>query len=164
MIFSKVFPTILRNAVKLVCLGLAIVAFISLPATQTSAQRADARKYFNLPNRPVAAPFSDAVLAADTLYVSGHIGVDADGKVPADIDKEIALLFSSFGDAMKAANMKMDDLVSVTIYCTDLSLFQHFNLAYRAQFGKDVPARAFIGAGSLLLGGHFEMQGIAVRR
>jgi 2-iminobutanoate/2-iminopropanoate deaminase len=156
--------TFFRNAVKLVCVGLAVGAFISLPAQQTQAQRAAARKYFNLPGRPVNAPFSDAVLAADTLYVAGHIGVNADGKVPADIDQEIKMLFSSFGDAVRAGGAKMDDLSYVTVYCTDLSLYQKFNDAYRAEFSKEFPARAFIGAGSLLLGGHFEMQGIAVRR
>ena len=38
-----------------------------------------------------------------------------------------------------------------------------FNTAYRTQFGKDLPARAFIGVASLLRSGHFEMEGIAVK-
>jgi len=62
------------------------------------------------------------------------------------------------------AGMTMDDLVSVQVFCTDLSLFETWNRVYRPYFGKDVPARAFIGTGSLLRGGRFEVQGIAVRR
>jgi enamine deaminase RidA (YjgF/YER057c/UK114 family) len=59
----------------------------------------------------------------------------------------------------------MDDLVYVQIACTDLSLYDKFNAAYRSYFTtKDLPAREFIGAGSLLRGGHFELQAIAVRR
>lgn len=57
----------------------------------------------------------------------------------------------------------MDDLVYVQVYCTDLSLYDKFNAAYRKYFGKDLPARAFLGAGSLLRNARFEMQAIAMR-
>jgi len=63
------------------------------------------------------------------------------------------------------AGMTMDDLVYVQIACTDLSLFDKFNPIYKSYFTtNDYPAREFIGAGSLLRGGHFELQAIAVRR
>jgi len=51
----------------------------------------------------------------------------------------------------------------VQVYCTDLSLFDTFNAAYRKYFNEDYPARAFLGAGSLLLGARFEIQAIAMR-
>ena len=58
----------------------------------------------------------------------------------------------------------MDDLVYLQIACTDLSLYDKFNAAYRGYFtAKDLPAREFIGAATLLRGGHFEIQSIAVR-
>ena len=62
------------------------------------------------------------------------------------------------------AGMKMDDLVSVQIFSPDLSLWDRFNAAYVKRFSQDLPARAFIGSGPLLLGGRFEMVGIAVRK
>ena len=58
--------------------------------------------------------------------------------------------------------MTMDDLVLVDLFYS--SLFERFNAIYRSYFGKEVPARAFIGSGPLLRGGHFEVQGIAARR
>ncbi len=57
----------------------------------------------------------------------------------------------------------MDDLVSVTAYCPDLSLYDRFNAAYRSYFTGDFPARAFVGSAPLLRGRHFEMQAIAVK-
>jgi enamine deaminase RidA (YjgF/YER057c/UK114 family) len=46
-----------------------------------------------------------------------------------------------------------------------LSLFEKFNPIYASYFStKDYPAREFVGAGSLLRGGHFELQAIAVKR
>jgi enamine deaminase RidA (YjgF/YER057c/UK114 family) len=64
---------------------------------------------------------------------------------------------------MAEAGFKMDDLVSVRVYATDLALYGRFNTAYRAQFGKDLPARAFVGVASLLRNGHFEMEGVGAR-
>ena len=60
--------------------------------------------------------------------------------------------------------MTMDDLVSVTIYSPDLSLYSTFNEIYRPYFAKGFPARAFIGSGPLLFGMRFEMQAIAIKR
>jgi enamine deaminase RidA (YjgF/YER057c/UK114 family) len=130
------------------------------PAPQTT------RKVFNAPNKTVEAPFSDGILAGNTLYLAGRIGLDAKtGKPPAEIDDEIKLMLDSLKGTLTQAGMTMDDLVYVQIACTDLSLFDKFNAIYKTYFTtKDYPAREFIGAGSLLRGGHFELQAIAVRR
>jgi len=65
---------------------------------------------------------------------------------------------------VEAAGMTMDDLVMVNVLCTDLSLFKSFNNVYRTYFHGGFPARTFTGASKLLLGAHFEITGIAVRR
>jgi 2-iminobutanoate/2-iminopropanoate deaminase len=111
-------------------------------------------------------PFSDAILAGNTLYLAGRIGLDAKtGKPPEKIEDEIKILLDSEKDVLAQAGMTMDDLAYVQISCTDLSLFEKFNPIYKSYFTtKDLPAREFIGAGSLLRGGHFELQAIAVKR
>ena len=129
--------------------------------TSTSA----ARRYVNLPGRPSTLPFSDGVLVGDTLYLSGRIGIDpVTGQAPAALDAEIKLLLDGVESVLAEAGMNMDDLVSVQIFSPDLSLWEPFNAAYLKRFGRDLPARAFIGSGPLLLGGRFELIGIAVRR
>jgi 2-iminobutanoate/2-iminopropanoate deaminase len=131
--------------------------------SQTSAP--PVRRVINLPDKNPQLPFSDAVLNGNTLYLSGAIGLDKNGKAPAEIDEEIHLLLDHIKATLKEANMTMDDLVYVQIFCTDLTLYDKFNAAYRGYFStKDLPARAFIGAGSILRGGHFELQAIAIRR
>ena len=123
------------------------------------------RQYVNLPGRSKSLPFSDAVLVGDTLYLSGRIGIDpASGKVPADVGAEIKLLLDGFEAVLHQAGMSMDDLVWVQIYSPDVSLWQQFNSEYVKRFSRELPARAFIGSGQLLLGGRFEMLGVAVRR
>jgi 2-iminobutanoate/2-iminopropanoate deaminase len=124
------------------------------------------RKYIVL-KRPAAstAPFSEAVLKGDTLYVSGHIGLDPQtGKPGASPEEEARLVMESFKRTVEAGGMDMDDLVSVTVFCSDVNDYNAFNDVYRTYFHGNYPARAFIGSGKLLFGARFEVQGIAVKR
>jgi enamine deaminase RidA (YjgF/YER057c/UK114 family) len=109
-------------------------------------------------------PFSSAVLAGNTLYLSGHIGVDpATRQVPPEIDREIRLMMDSFRQTLAQAGLGMQHLVSVQIFCPDVTLFEPFNAIYRTYFIEPLPARAFLGSGPLLFNAHFEIQGIAVK-
>jgi len=129
-----------------------------------SQQSVAGRRAVNLPDRSPESAFSSAILVGDTLYISGNIGLDPKtGKAPAKIEDEIRLLLDAYKTLLTEAGFTMDDLVYVQISCTDLSYYDKFNAMYKAYFTKDLPARQFIGVASLLRGGHFEMQAIAVR-
>lgn len=131
----------------------------------SSSQASAVRRHVNLPNRKATLPFSDAVLVGDTLYLSGRIGIDpVTGRAPADLNAEMKLLFDGVEAVLAEAGMSMDDLVSVQIFSPDLALWEPFNAAYVKRFSRELPARAFIGSGPLLLGGRFEMIGVAVRK
>jgi 2-iminobutanoate/2-iminopropanoate deaminase len=122
------------------------------------------RRYINLPGRPASLPFSDAVLVGDTLYLAGRLGIDpATGLAAQDVNEELRLLFDGFKAVLAQAGMSMDDLVYVQIYSPDVSLWDAFNKAYVKRFGKEFPARAFLGSGPLLLNARFEMIGVAVK-
>jgi 2-iminobutanoate/2-iminopropanoate deaminase len=109
-------------------------------------------------------PFSPGLELGDTLYVSGHLGVDpAVGKAPDDPEEEARQVLHSVELTLKDAGMSMDDLVYVEIYCTDLKLYGAFNKAYASTLKSPYPARDFIGVKDLLFGAHFEVMGIAVR-
>jgi len=129
-----------------------------------AAKAAPVRKHINLPGKP-ALPFSDAVLVGDTLYLAGRIGLDpVTRKPPATAEEEARLVLDQFKTVLAAADMTMDDLVSVQVFCSDVSLFDTWNKIYPGYFTKDLPARAFLGSGPLLFGARFEMQGVAVQR
>ena len=128
-----------------------------------SRSAAQQRRVLNLPDRPAQAAFSSAILDGDTLFISGNIGLDPKtGKAPDKIEDEIKLLMESYKTLLGQAGFTMDDLVYVQISCTDLSYYDKFNAIYKSYFTKDLPARQFVGVASLLRGGHFEMQAIAV--
>ena len=130
----------------------------------TNAQ--EARRYTNPRTAADATlpPFSGAVQVGNTLYLSGDIGLEAGNKVPATAEEEARLLMESIQRTLKTAGYTMDDLVTVTVYCSDVKHYDAFNKVYRTYFKKEFPARAFIGAGTLLFNARFEMQGIAVKR
>ena len=146
-------------------IGLAIAGILTVHGAFSQAPPSSTRRAINLPDDNPQLPFSGAILVGNTLYLSGRIGIDPKtGKAPVDIDDEIKLLLDHVKATLVQAGMSMDDLVYVQIACTDLSLYDKFNAAYRGYFtAKDLPAREFIGAATLLRGGHFEIQSIAVR-
>jgi reactive intermediate/imine deaminase len=111
-----------------------------------------------------AAPFSNGVMVEGTFYVGGHLGVDpATGKVPPEAESETRLVLESVKQSLERGGLSMSDLVSVTVYCTDLDLYEKFNAVYRSYFKDNYPARAFVGVAKLVRGAHFEIAGVAVK-
>jgi 2-iminobutanoate/2-iminopropanoate deaminase len=143
---------------------LIIILSIALLASMAMADK-PARRYIesSMP-APDARPFSGAVLIGDTLYLSGDIGLEEGNKVPADAKTEAKLVLDSMEKTLAEAGMTLDDLVFVQVFCSDVAHYADFNTVYRTRFKKEFPARAFIGAGKLLFGARFEVQGIAVKR
>ena len=109
-------------------------------------------------------PFSGAVQVGNTLYLSGDIGIDENQKVPDTAEAEARLLLDNVQRTLTEAGMTMDDLVFVQVFCSDVKHYGDFNKVYRTYFKREFPARAFIGAGTLLFNARFELQAIAVKR
>jgi reactive intermediate/imine deaminase len=148
--------------IPLIC----VAAFVFHAVTaHAETNAANERRHIVLPDRKDTLPFSDAVMAGNTLYLAGKLGLDpATGRAPEDVEQEIRFVMDAVKKTLAAADMTMEDLVSVQVFCPDLSLYDKFNEIYRSYFAKQFPARAFIGSGPLLRGTRFEVQGIAVRR
>ncbi len=141
-----------------------ILVFFGIALINGSALAGEDKVYFKSEVAGSDLPFSDAVLAGDTLYIAGKGGVlPGTRTVPEDPKEEARLLMEDFKVTLKRVGMTMEDLVYVTVYCPDLSLYAAFNEVYREYFEENFPPRAFVGSGPLLFGLRFEMQGIAVR-
>jgi 2-iminobutanoate/2-iminopropanoate deaminase len=150
---------------SLAVLGSAVAALglaLSTPGFAAEPLRQDIAAPPPTGNSP-AAPFSEGVMVGGSFYVAGHVGIDPEShQVPADVDIEAHVVLDAVKQTLTQAGLSMDDLVSVTVYCTDLTLYDHFNAIYRGYF-KRYPARAFIGVNQLVRGAHFEIAGIAVK-
>jgi 2-iminobutanoate/2-iminopropanoate deaminase len=101
-------------------------------------------------------------MVGHTFYIAGHVGIDpATKKAAANVDTEAHLVLDAVKQTLAQAGLSMDDLVSVTVFCTDLSLYEGFNAVYRTYFHGQFPTRAFIGVNQLVRGARFEIAGIA---
>ena len=131
-----------------------------------AAQSPPDRAYFEHPTAPNATrpPFIDAVRSGDTLYVAGHLGIDPKtGMAASDPAEEARLVMDAVKGTLGRAGFTMDELVSVTVYCTDLALHDTFTEIYGSYFHGPHPARAFVGVARLLRGARFEVVGLAVK-
>lgn len=110
-------------------------------------------------------PFADAVLVdGRTLYLSGRIGfLPGTRTVPETVEEEAHLVLREVQRVLALADMTMDDLVQLQVFSSDVSLWERFNAVYRTYFTRQLPARAFLGSGTLLFGARFELQGIAIK-
>jgi 2-iminobutanoate/2-iminopropanoate deaminase len=139
-------------------LGVALAAGLFYSARAQSSRRYIAGRSAGAANAATQPPFSGAVLAGDTLYISGTLGT---GDTAADAARNV---LTSIKGTLEAAGMTMDDLVQVHVFATDLAYYNDFNTVYRTFFTKEYPARAFLGAGSLLNNAKFEVAAVAVKR
>ena len=144
----------------------AVIAFAAGWTASLPAQPQQIRRYFSprTPADTAVPPYSGAVLVGDTLYLSGTIGRNADGSIPATVEAEARNALNNVKASLEAAGMTMDDLVTMQVFASDTADNDVFNQIYRTYFTREFPARAFVGAGPLLSNGRYELQGIAVKR
>src|SRR5437763_17006626 len=88
-------------------------------------------------------PFSDGFVAGNTLYVAGQQGPDDSGKVTGTtIEFQTERTIAAIKGVVEKAGFKMTDLVSVTVYVTDLNDVPKMNEVYKRLMPNRKPARA----------------------
>ena len=111
--------------------------------------------------RPAASgklPFSPGILVDGTLYVSGTMGSDPKtGKIADTFEGEMKQALDNIGAVLKGAGMGYQDVVSVTVFLTDMDLFQRMNAVYTTYFHDPMPARTTVGVTRLAAAGHVEI-------
>ena len=110
-------------------------------------------------------PFSDGIVAGNTLYVAGQEGTDDAGKLAAGgIGPETKAALDNIAKVLKAAGYEMKDVVSVTVYLADIHDFPEMNKVYKTVLPDPKPARATIQAAALVNDARVEIAAIAVKK
>jgi 2-iminobutanoate/2-iminopropanoate deaminase len=97
-------------------------------------------------------PYSQAIEAGKTLYISGQIALDpATGVlVTTSIEDETHLVLKNIGEILKSAGLTYQHVVSCTVFVTDMNLFSRINAIYTQYFSEGVPpARALVQVSAL---------------
>jgi 2-iminobutanoate/2-iminopropanoate deaminase len=110
-------------------------------------------------------PYSQAVWAGNTLYLSGQIGIDpaTNQFVNADIRLEAEQVMKNLSNVLTAAGLNFSNVVQTSIFLTDINDFKAVNEVYSSNFTKDYPARATVQVAKLPAGARVEISMIAVK-
>ena len=110
-------------------------------------------------------PYSEGYVAGNTLYVAGHQGPDSQGKFNGtDITVQTRNALTAIEKVVKQAGFQMTDIVSVTVYVTDLADVPKMNEVYKKLMPDPKPARATVQVAGLIGGAKIEISAIAVKR
>lgn len=109
-------------------------------------------------------PYSQAIKAGNTIYLSGQIPLDPATMTLAgdDIQTQARQVFSNMAAVCKAAGGSLDDMVKVNLYLIDLNDFDKVNEAMKEFFSAPYPARAAIGISQLPKNSKLEAEGVMV--
>ena len=109
------------------------------------------------------APYTPAILAGSTLYLSGQIALDEQGQLhTGDIATETHQVMKNVGNLLEAAGLGYEHLVKVTIFLSDMAHYAAVNEVYGTYFGDTPPAREAVAVKGLPRGVNVEISGIAV--
>ncbi|EJT05048.1 RidA family protein [Rhizobium sp. CCGE 510] len=79
-----------------------------------------------------------------TLYISGQIGIDADGNIPKDIEAQSNAVFDNLKAVLHEAGMTFEHLVKTTVFLTDRDYFRTFAAVRQAHLGSAKPASTLV--------------------
>ncbi|SMD42584.1 2-iminobutanoate/2-iminopropanoate deaminase [Aquiflexum balticum DSM 16537] len=110
-------------------------------------------------------PYSQAVKAGNTLYVSGQIPLDADtGElINENITEETHAVMKNLEAVLRAAGFEFSDVVKCTIFIKDMGQFGTINEAYGQYFKTNPPARETVEVSRLPKDVNVEISCIAVK-
>src|SRR5215472_13588738 len=105
-------------------------------------------------------PYSQAVRAGDTVYLSGQIPLDPKTMqlVSGDIEAEIRRVFENLKAVAEAAGASLANAVKVNVFLTDLAHFAKVNEIMATYCSQPYPARAAIGVAQLPRGARVEIE------
>lgn len=121
----------------------------------------DSPRYF--PNEE-GLPFSDAVQAGETLYLSGMLGLDADGQlVKGGIGPQMTQAMENLRTELQRRGSSLAHVAKCTVILADIKDFDAMNAVYRRTFPADrLPARTTFAAKKLLANARVEIECLAV--
>ena len=120
----------------------------------------------NSPNAPAPiGPYSHAVLAGNTLYISGQIALDAQNGnlINETIEAETHQVMKNMQAILATAGMSFSDVAKCTIFVKDMNNFARINEIYGSYFTQNPPARETVEVSRLPKDVNVEISAIAIK-
>lgn len=91
-------------------------------------------------------PYSQAILAGDTLYCSGQIGINPiEGRLVEGLEAQCEQVMKNISEVLKEAGFSYDNIIKTTCFLSDMNNFSKFNEIYAKYFTSN-PARSCVQA------------------
>ena len=122
-------------------------------------------KMISAKNAPAAVgPYSHAVLAGNTLYTSGQLGLDpVSGELAAGVEAQAKQALENLRAVLETAGMDFQDVTKTTVFLSDMGDFAAINAIYAQYFTGEAPARSSVQVAALPKGAAFEIEAVAVK-
>jgi reactive intermediate/imine deaminase len=143
-------------------LKLALIA-VALSTLTACSHPAETLQVEFVPSPRPNAVFSSAVRVGNTLYLSGDIGTDANGRLVAGgIQAEGRQALNNIKATLERNGSSLDRVVKCTVFLADIKDYDAFNEIYASYFRARKPARSAMAAAGLALNARVEIECIAV--
>ncbi len=120
------------------------------------------------PDAPKAiGPYSQAIKTGNLVFLSGSLPFDPAGKTDyslLDVTTQTKRVIDNIALTLSASGLTLDDVVSATVYVTDVNDFAAVNAVYASYFKAPYPARTFVEVSKLLRNVKVEITVIAATR
>lgn len=111
-----------------------------------------------------AGPYSQAITANGTVFVSGQLPVSPDGTIASGgIAEQTKQAMENLSEILKSAGSGLDNVVKTTVYLKNMNDFSRFNATYAKFFASPYPARSCIEAANLPKGALIEIEAVAIK-
>ena len=123
------------------------------------------KRIINSDKAPAAVgPYSQAIEAGGTLYISGQLPIDpATGKMPEGVEAQSEQVFANIGAILKEAGYTFDNVVKSTVLLANMGDFAAMNAIYAKYYTGDKPARVCYQVAALPMGAMVEVETIAIK-
>lgn len=124
------------------------------------------RSTVKTPLAPAAiGPYSQGILAGNTLYCSGQIAIDPEtgSMISGTLEEEAERVLDNLGAVLRAASMNFENVVHCTVFLTDVNDYAQVNEIYARYFNEAPPARDTVEVAALPRSARVEISCVAVR-
>jgi 2-iminobutanoate/2-iminopropanoate deaminase len=110
-------------------------------------------------------PYSQAVATTDLVFTAGQIPIDPKHGtlIQGPIEEQTRRVLANVSAVLEAAGSRLDLVVKMTVFMTDLGDFKRMNSIYAEFFPENPPARSAVQVSALPLGAVIEMEAVALR-
>lgn len=122
------------------------------------------KRIFNSKNvAQTKAPYSQAVIFDNLIFISGQVAMDPNTKVliSGNLETEVDQVMANLRSLLEEMGSSLEKVLKVTVFLTDMNKFLKFNETYKKYFPKEPPARSCVEVANLPFGANLEIEAIA---